>query len=385
MKFMGYRRPDGSFGVRNHFLVISSGACSNVVTREISNRFPNSVAITHNFGCTQIGRDREQTVRVLEGFAANPNTAASLVVGLGCETIPAEEIASGIAKAGRPVSSVTIQKEGDETTAITKGVRKAREMVQGIQRQNREESELSTLTIAVECGASDFTSAIAANPAVGATVDRLLDEHGTVIFSETTEIIGAEHLLTPRMKDSRSKVRLKAAVSKVKAEAWRLGVDVRAGQPTPGNIRAGITTLEEKSLAAIVKAGTKPIEGVLDYAERPSRHGLFFMDTPGNDVESVTGMVAGGAVIVLFTTGLGTPVGSAAAPVIKITGNERTHLAMRRHIDIDVSPIVDGTMSVEKEGKKILSEIVRVASGKRTRSEILGHREFSINRIGPTL
>jgi len=385
MKFMGYRRPDGSVGVRNHILVISSGACSNLVARKISNNLPNSIAIIHNFGCTQIGRDREQTARVLTGVGANPNTAASLVVGLGCETIPAEEIASGIAETGKPVGSLTIQKEGDELAAIRKGVRVARKMIRRTQHQKRVKVGLSALTLALECGASDFTSAIAANPAVGASVDSLLEEQGTVIFSETTEVIGAEHLLIRRMKDSLSRARLKAAVRKVKAEAGRLGVDVRAGNPSPGNIRAGITTLEEKSIAAIVKAGTKPIAGVLDYAERPRQHGLFFMDTPGNDVESVTGMVAGGAAIVLFTTGLGTPVGSAIAPVIKITGNERTHDAMRRHIDIDVSAIVDGTMSVEKGGKKILSEIVEVASGKRTRSEILGHREFSINRIGPTL
>lgn len=385
MSFMGYRRSDGSVGVRNHFLVISSGACSNLVASKISDRFPDSVAITHNFGCTQVGRDREQTARVLKGFGANPNVVAALVVGLGCETIPAEEIALGIAETGKPVSSLSIQKEGDESRAVIRGVRESQELLRRTHRQNREEVELGALTTCVECGASDFTSAVAANPAVGATVDSLLEEKGTVIFSETTETIGAEHLLIGRMEDSRAKSRLRAAVRKVKSEARRLGVDVEAGNPSPGNIRAGITTLEEKSLGAIIKSGKKPISGVLEYADRPCQRGLFFMDTPGNDVESVTGMVAGGAVIVLFTTGLGTPVGSAIAPVIKITGNKRTQRAMRQHMDIDVSPIVDGAMSVEKGAEKILSEMLKVASGKMTRSEIMGHREFAINRIGPTL
>jgi len=385
MKFKGYQRPDGSFGVRNHFVVISSGACSNLVADSISFNLPNSIAITHNSGCSQVGRDRDQTARVLKGVGANPNTAAVLVVGLGCETIPPEEIAAEIVETGKPVGSLTIQKEGDESAAIKKGIQKARQIIRKTQRQSRKEAEVGVLTIAVECGASDFTSAIAANPAVGAAVDGFLEEQGTVIFSETTETVGAEHLLTRRMKNSLSRARMRASVRRMKAEARRLGVDVREGNPTPGNIRAGISTLEEKSLGAVVKSGTKPIEGVLDYARRPPEHGLYFMDTPGNDVESVTGMIAGGAVIVLFTTGLGTPVGSAIAPVIKITGNERTLLAMRHHIDVDVSRITDGTMTVQKGGKKILLEIARVASGKRTKSEILGHREFSINRVGPTL
>jgi len=213
----------------------------------------------------------------------------------------------------------------------------------------------------------------------------IIREGGTTILSETTELIGAEHIIAKRASTPHVRDRIYEIVKRTEERIKAMGVDLIGGQPSPGNIKGGLTTIEEKSLGCIFKAGTAQIKEVLEYGDKSREKGLVIMDTPGHDVESITGMIAGGAQLIAFTTGQGTPVGSAIAPVIKITGNPRTYRTMRENIDVNAGTIIDGEEMIEQVGKRIFNEIIRVASGKRTKAESLGYHEFAINRIGPTL
>jgi altronate dehydratase large subunit len=225
---------------------------------------------------------------------------------------------------------------------------------------------------------------LASNPACGVASDILVKNGGTSILSETTELIGAEHVLAQRAVNDCVKDKLFYIVKRCEERAKSLGEDIRGGQPTPGNIQGGITTIEEKSLGCIHKAGTSSVQGILEYADIPDAKGLFVMDTPGQDIESVSGMVAGGVQVVIFTTGRGTPTGNPLVPVIKITANKKTYQNMFDNIDLDASGIIEGTRSIEQVGEEIFNEILAVANGKTTKAEQLGHKEFSIYKIAPT-
>ena len=246
---------------------------------------------------------------------------------------------------------------------------------------NREPIPLSELILGTECGGSDYTSGLASNPAVGTACDMLTAEGGTVILSETPELIGAEHLLAKRARTPELAKQVLDAVAWWEEKAIVAGQNIRESNPAPGNIVGGITTLEEKSLGCIYKAGTGSLEELITYASHPTKKGLVYMDTPAHDIEQLTGMVAGGAQIVLFTTGKGTPVGSPIAPVIKITGNRTTYLKMRDNMDIDVSKILQGKETVKEAGKRIFEEVLSVASGKITKAEKLGQRDFCIFKM----
>jgi altronate dehydratase large subunit len=239
--------------------------------------------------------------------------------------------------------------------------------------------------VGVKCGGSDATSGLASNPALGAAADSLIAAGGGIVISETTEIIGAEHVLAERCRTPEVSEKLYSIVDRFEKEVERMGADMRGGNPSPGNIAGGLTTIEEKSLGCISKCGTAPIEGIIEYAEFIPANGLYFMDSPGNDIECVSGMAAGGVHIVCFTTGRGTPTGAAVVPVIKITGNKKMYERMTDNMDVDVSELLDGTLSMEAAGERIWQEIQEVSNGKQTKAEILGHIEFSINRIGPSL
>jgi altronate dehydratase large subunit len=244
---------------------------------------------------------------------------------------------------------------------------------------------LSDLILGTECGGSDYTSGLASNPAVGTACDLLVAAGGTVILSETPELIGAEHLLAKRARTPEIAQQVLNAVAWWENRAIAAGQNIREGNPAPGNIAGGITTLEEKSLGCIYKAGTGPLEEVIPYASHPTKKGLVYMDTPAHDIEQLTGMVAGGAQIVLFTTGRGSPSGSPIAPVIKITANRNTYVKMRDNMDIDVSNILQGRETVNSAGKRIFEEVISVASGKVTRAEKLGQRDFAIFKMNPNI
>ncbi|MBS4021572.1 MAG: UxaA family hydrolase [Dethiobacter sp.] len=380
MKFLGYLRADGNVGVRNHLLVIPSVICANNTAQRIAQQLPGAVYITHEHGCgSHVPSDKAQTYRTLVGFAGNPNVGACIVVGLGCEGMKAESIAADIAKTGKPVECIVIQKVGGTIKAVSQGVTVGRQMLGQISSQRRQEFDLSKLILALECGGSDTTSGIAANPAVGVASDLLVQAGGTSILSETTELVGAEHLLARRAINKEVADRILQVVHRAESKGHKQGVDMT--NLAPGNRDGGLSTVEEKSLGCCYKAGSSPVSEVVEYAFRPSRTGLVIMDTPGYDVESITGMVAGGAQVVVFTTGRGTPVGCPIAPVIKVCGNSSTYEKMQDNIDINAGVIIDGISSVQDVGRDMFREIIEVSNGKLTKAEQLGFGDFSITRI----
>lgn len=382
MRLSGFLRPDGQWGVRNHVIAVASVACANRVVEMLGVLVPAVVPITHGTGCALTGTDRERVFRTLVGTALNPNVYAVLVVGLGCETVQPEALAEEIGRSGKPTELVLIQ-EGGTGRAVSKGLDVVRMWVEEASRVQRRAMPWEALVVGTECGGSDATSGLAANPVVGAAVDVLVDLGATVILSETTEVIGAEHLLAER--GGQCAAELLQAVRRCEQALCLLEVDIRGGQPTPGNMAGGITTLEEKALGAIAKGGSTPLREVLEYAVRPHARGLVFMDTPGYDVESVCGMVAGGAQVVLFTTGRGTPLGNPVAPVIKVTGNPATAVNMRENIDFDVSDVLKGRASVSEMAGRLVCLLAEVCSGRMVRAECLGHREFGISRLSRSL
>jgi len=270
--------------------------------------------------------------------------------------------------------------------ATTRGIEIAGELAAALDRVERVWCPASSLVLSVKCGGSDYTSGLASNPVVGRVADTLVDLGGAVVLGEIAEIMGAEHLLAARASAPATAAHLLRVVSRVEAEAMALGLDIRGTQPSPGNIRGGLTTIEEKSLGATHKGGERtPLADVVPYSARITRQGLTVMDTPGLDVESVTGMVGGGAQVVVFTTGLGTPTGNPIAPVIKITGNARTAVSMRDNIDLDVSGVLDARETLDEAAARLFDEVIEVCSGRETAAERLGFREFAIHRRNPTI
>jgi altronate dehydratase large subunit len=385
--FSGYLRPDGSAGVRNHVIVVPTVICSAVVCERIAAALPSSVvALPHLAGCGQLGPDMSLTHETLAAYCQHPNVGAVLVVALGCEQVVAQVLAEAAARAGKPRAIVSIQGEGGTLRAIAKGTRIAAALVADLGTTRREWCDVERLILSLKCGGSDYTSGLASNPTLGRVADRLIGFGGAAVLGEVAEIMGAEHLLARRASHPEVAAQLIRIVNRVEAEAMALGLDIRGTQPSPGNIRGGLTTIEEKSLGATQKGGEQtPLEDVVPYAGRITRKGLTVMDTPGLDVESVTGMVAGGAQVVVFTTGLGTPTGNPIAPVIKITANSHTAKHLADNIDLDVSGVMDDSESLATAADRLFDEVLAVASGKLTAAEALGHREFAIHRRNPTI
>ncbi len=377
MTFRGYIRNDGSAGVRNYVAVIPTVGCVNEVARRIASKVKQAAPFLHHQGCCQLAPDIDTVKRVLVGIGNNPNVGAMLLVSLGCESVVAEEVRDLI-NPGKPVSLVRFQELGGFNRTVSEGVRNARALSRRI-RQKRSEADISSLTVGIKCGASDATSGIASNPAVGCAVDSLIDAGATVIFGETTEVLGAEHILANRAASTPVGEKILERVLSMEKRANACGVDMRGGQPTPGNIRGGITTIEEKSMGAVVKGGSRPIKGVLEYGEWPDSAGLYFMDSPGREMEFLTGVVSGGSQIVLFTTGVGAPQGFSIAPVVKITGNGWTYRKLSDHMDIDVSGIIEGCETVPEAARRIVGVILAVASGKRVKAEIAGYDAAGVN------
>ena len=384
MQFWGYRRPNGRVGVRNHVLILPTITCATQTAQRVTELVSGTVTFIHQHGCAQVGIDYDQTFRTYAGMGTNPNVYGVIVLGLGCETHQAHSVADEIAKCGKPVQTVSIQDNGGTLQTIAEVAKIAVKMVQDASMVQRELCDFSELIVGTECGGSDACSGISANPAVGRTSDLIVEQGGTAILAETTELIGAEHLLANRAANDQVAKKAYAVIKMMENRSIKMGVDIRTGNPSPGNIKGGISSLEEKSLGAATKSGTTRLEEVIDYAQVPTKKGLVWMDTPGHDIEQLTGMVAGGAQVVLFTSGRGTPTGSPIVPVIKISTNTPMFERMNENMDLDAGTIIDGQETVAEVGKRIMQEIQDVSNGKLTKAEILKQHDFGIWRIGPT-
>lgn len=382
MTFYGYRRPDGRVGVRNKVLILPASVCASDTTRIIAQQVEGAVTFNNQLGCSQVASDQQYTMDVMAGYAANPNVYGTVVVSLGCENCQMDLVVAAIQeRTNKPIKQVIIQEVGGTLKAVDLGVRYAKEMVSDASLLQKEEFPLSELIVGTECGGSDPTSGLAANVLIGEMSDRIVAEGGTSILSETTEFIGAEHILARRAANKEVHDRIFEIVHRYEKALQLVGEEVREGNPSPGNKAGGITTLEEKSLGCIHKGGHTTVNAVYDYAKQVEpKSGLVIMDTPGNDPSSVAAMVAGGAQVVVFSTGRGSPTGNPIAPVIKITGNRITFANMEDNIDVDASPIIYGG-DLKQLGDDFMKLLTEVASGRQTKAEALGFTEMAIARV----
>jgi altronate dehydratase large subunit len=381
--FLGYRRADGGAGVRNRVVILSVIDTAAATARRIGEMVKGTTVVATSFGRGQAGYDYEMTVRALAGLGCNPNAAAVLVVSL--EPQSAERVAERIRKTGKPVEVVTVMGDGGSLNAAVKGARWAAEQVIAASRQKREPIPLSGLVMGVECGGSDTTSGIASNPAVGWAADALVDAGGTVVLSETSEWMGGEHLLAARAVDPAVGEKIIAAVLRVEKDAIDRGIDIRGQQPTADNIAGGLTTIEEKTLGAIRKAGTRDITDFLEFCERPQKSGLNVMDTAAPAAESMTALAAGGCQIIMFSTGQGNPSGDPIAPTLKVSGNTDTVIRLADIIDIDVSDIIAGSGTLDGAGDRVYRAFLEVAEGCHVRAEVFGEEVTSITRFERSL
>ena len=382
MKFLGYKRADGKVGVRNKIFILPTSVCASDTTRIIASQIESAVTFNNQNGCSQVAGDQQLTMDVMAGMVANPNVYGVIAVSLGCENCQMDLVVEAIKeRTNKPIESFIIQENGGTIATIEKAVRAGRKMAQEASKLQREEFDISNLIIGTECGGSDPTSGLASNILIGELSDNLVNLGSTSILSETTEFIGAEHILAKRAKNEEVKNRIYEIVHRYEKALQLVGEEVREGNPSPGNKAGGITTLEEKSLGCIHKGGHTVINAVFDYAKPVTEKGLVIMDTPGNDPSSVAGMVAGGAQIIVFSTGRGTPTGNPIVPVIKITGNRITFANMKDNIDVDASPVIYGPQTLKELGDELLKEVIEVANGKQTKAETLGYTETAIARL----
>lgn len=376
----GFHRPDGQVGFRNHVLILSVVDTANPVARRVATVVRNTIPICPSFGRAQLGEDYEQHVRTLAGLGSNPNVAAAVILSL--EPVAARNVAERIARTGRPVEIVTFDEAGGTIRATEQATRAAMHFVLEASGLTREPAPWSALTLGVECGGSDTTSGVVSNPVVGLVADRVVAAGGTVILSETVEWMGAEHILMRRAGTPELAARIQGAVRWYEDYARSLGADLRGANPAPDNIVGGLSTIEEKAIGAIRKAGSSPITGLVRFGERPATRGLVLMDAPAPAVENMTGLGAAGAQVVIFSTGKGNPVGCPVSPTIKITGNPRTITKQADSIDVDVSPVLTAGMSLEAAADKLWAHLDPVLRGRLVKGEVLGDIEVAISRIG---
>ncbi len=380
-RLTGYRRPDGRVGIRNHVLVMSVDDLSNAVVESVAKAIPGVLALPHPYGRLQFGADLDLFFRTMIGTGANPNVAAAVVVGI--EPAWTERLAGGIAETGKPVAGFSIERHGD-LRVLEMAARRAAAMLQDASELAREPVERGELLMSIKCGESDTTSGLGANPATAQAVDRHVAAGGTVIFGETTELTGGEHLIAARCATEEVRKKFQAFFDGYLDLVQRSGANLLGSQPTQGNIRGGLATIEEKALGNIEKTGTAPVVDALAPAEQPTRAGLNFMDTSCAAAEFITLTAAAGSVIHLFPTGQGNVVGHPVVPVIKISANPLTVATMSEHIDVDVSGLLQLEYSLAEAGDRLDSVIDRTVNGRLTCAEALGHREFALTRLHPS-
>lgn len=379
MKFKGYPRSDGRIGVRNYIVIVPTVLCSRSVCRSIGEATGVKV-VEHEGGCGQLGLDREHVERVLEGVVSHPNVGACLIVGLGCEQVEGDKLAR---MAGdRPTAYLSIHDLGGNQKTVQRGIEAVQNLKARVAGTVRQEAALSELTIATQCGSSDTGSGIAANPVVGALADCFIKLGGAVILGETGSLYGAAGLLARRSISPEIGEKIIEATNIRERFYARMGKSIKEANPTPGNIKGGLTTLVEKSLGGIRKGGTTDIQGFLEAGEKISGKGLWVMDTSlGLGTCAMSDMLASGAQIMAYTTGKGNPVGSVLAPVVKICSTRETIDKLEDVVDFDASAVLHGEESVEGAGDRLMEKIVSVANGERVWAEKNGHCVFAIGKI----
>lgn len=380
LEITGWRRPDGRVGIRNHVVVVPVDDVSNRACEIVAAMVPGVLALQHAYGRLQFGADLELHFRTLAGLGANPNVAAAVVVGI--EPVWAGRLAERIARTGKPVACFAIAGRGDLEAAV-EAARAARAFLQDASELERQPCRLDDLVVSAKCGESDTTSGLGSNPAVGWVVDRLAGAGGTIMFGETTELTGGEHIVAARCRSPDVAEAFLAKCREYEAEIIRHKTsDLLESNPTQGNIRGGITTIEEKALGALTKIGREaPISGVVGTAEAPPSRGLWFMDSSGAGAEILTAYAAAGCALTLFTTGQGNGVGNPILPVLKIGANPAATAAMADHIDVDVSGLLQREITLEEAGRRVLNAMGRTCRGRLTLAEALGHREISMTRL----
>jgi len=384
--FLGYEREDGSVGIRNHVAIISTAPYANDTVKRAADIVENTVPITHPLGRCQTKPDVFQTYRTLLGYGTHPNVYGTVVVAHAGEIVDGDELAADVAETGRQSASVNVHRQKGVMNALKATVDVAQEMVQDASAQERTQVPYSKLTFGINCATSDTTSGLCQHKATARAVWRLIDDHGgRGVFAETPEFFGGEQELAERAVSEAVKQEILDRVEHWEQRLQETGYDVRGAQPTPDNMDGGLTTIEEKSLGALVKSGDGPIQDVVDYgAKIPDGPGMYIMDTPGHGAESVTGIGAGGAHFMVISTGQGHTLSNAVMPTIKITGNPGSRERVPEETDVDVSDALVGEKSFEWAGDQLWEEIEAVVHGQLTMSEALGESQFAIHRIGPS-
>ncbi|MCX6615016.1 MAG: UxaA family hydrolase [Acidobacteria bacterium] len=378
--FRGYRRENGRVGVRNHVIILPLDDLSNAAAQAVAHNIKGCMALPHPYGRLQFGADLELHFRTLIGTGSSPNVAAVVVIGI--EEGWTQRVVDGIAKTGKPAAGFGIELHGDHDT-IMRASRQAKQYVQWASTLAREESPLRDLWVSTKCGESDTTSGSAANPTAGNAFDKLYERGVTLVFGETTEITGGEHLVAKRCRTPEIAAQFMAMFNRYQQviDGHKVG-DLSESQPTKGNIAGGLTTIEEKALGNIQKIGKRcVVDGVLDKAEAPTGPGLWFMDSSSAAGEMVTLVAAAGFVVHLFPTGQGNVIGNPILPVIKLCANPRTVRTMSEHIDLDVSGLLRRDMNLDQAGDLLLDMMLKTANGRLTSAEVLGHREFVLTRL----
>ena len=389
-KWYGYRRANGKCGARNLVAVIPSIVCANDVAQAIVRQVQGTVGYFHHQGCCQLPIDLKRVTDTLSALGQSPNVGAALVVSLGCEGTDHERLVEEIKATGKPVEIIRIQELGGTSRAIQAGIDAAQRLVQQISNLQREECDISEVVMSIKCGASDATSGMASNCVIGYVADKLVDAGATVVFGEVTEFIGGEWILARRAvggEDGPVGKKIYEIVNNLETRAKAIGEDMRGGQPTPGNIAGGLSSIEEKSLGAIVKSGHRPIQGVLDYTEMVhDQKGLWIKETPGREPEILTGMAATGAQVMMFSTGRGAPQGFPTMPVIKICGNPNTFDRMQHDMDLNAGLIITGDKSIDQVGEEAYQMLLDTLSGKMTKNESLGYfGSMDVYCLGPVI
>jgi altronate hydrolase len=392
--FLGYVREDGRVGTRNYIAVVAASNCAAHTVELIAESFKDAVlppsidgvvAFPHGDGCAQaLGPDTDQLRRTLGGMLDHPNIAAAVILGLGCEVNQIDHYLGPNAPRTSRLVGMTLQDSGGTIGALDRARREIFKLLEAVAAEKRTEVPASKIVLGLNCGGSDSFSGITANPALGVCSDMLAELGATAVLAETTEIFGAEHLLVRRARNRAVAEKLLGFVNGYKRYLRQFGASFN-DNPSHGNKEGGLSNIVEKSLGAIAKAGSSPLMDAIAYAERINSPGFVFMDTPGYDPVSLTGLGAGGCNLIAFTTGRGSAIGFPGIPVVKIASNSNTHRRMQDNMDVNAGTIADGEKTVQQVGKEIFDLVLRVASGEKTRAERLGHKEFAPWRIGPVM